>query len=155
MKSAACTRLHPGDTNPRAVLIRQAHLQSPPHLNNGTADTALRFMRSARDSIFLLLPIKEESCCLPTIMTSWAPVLMIWRWWILWAPPSERCEDKVRNVTHTQMWSQTLFAFTVTFWNVRFFIYFERSIFCLPRLHLFDQKYSKICKLVEYYFHIK
>ncbi len=35
-----------------------------------------------------------------------------------------------------------------------FFYVFERRLFCSPRLHLFDQKYSKN-RNVKYYYNLK
>ncbi len=35
-----------------------------------------------------------------------------------------------------------------------FFLFFERSLFCAPRLHVFDQKYSKNGNIVNYYYYI-
>jgi len=37
----------------------------------------------------------------------------------------------------------------------RFFHVFERSLFCSPRLHLFDKKYSKNCNIVKYFYNLK
>ncbi len=34
-------------------------------------------------------------------------------------------------------------------------IQFKRSLFCSPRLHLFNQKYSKISNILKYYYNLK
>ncbi len=40
-------------------------------------------------------------------------------------------------------------------WLVILFNVFERSLFCSPRLHLFDQKYFKNSKIVKYFYNLK
>ncbi len=39
--------------------------------------------------------------------------------------------------------------------SVFFFIVFERSRLCSPRLHLFDRKYKKKVNIVKYYTNLK
>ncbi len=39
--------------------------------------------------------------------------------------------------------------------NSTIFNVFERRLFCSPRLHLFEQKYSKNSNIVKYYYHFK
>ncbi len=34
------------------------------------------------------------------------------------------------------------------------FKYFQWSLLCLPRLHLFDEKYSKNSNIVKYYYNL-
>ncbi len=38
--------------------------------------------------------------------------------------------------------------------SVRFSLFFERSPLCSSKLHLFDQKYSKNCNIVKYYYKV-
>ncbi len=37
---------------------------------------------------------------------------------------------------------------------VKFFYVFERSLFCPPKLHLFDLKYNKNSNIVKYYYNL-
>ncbi len=44
-----------------------------------------------------------------------------------------------------------LFMCTLPFKYLGSARFFERSLFCSPRLHLFDQKYNKNGNVVKYY----
>ncbi len=66
--------------------------------------------------------------------------------------PQRKVLEEVKKINHYKCKKIKIEIYT-TIW--KFGLVFERSLFCSPRLHIFDQDYGKNSKNVKYYYDLK